>query len=138
MLQPFHFGPLGVEHQEKSESYPHGIGLQLQEERRQFHVAPTAVKDTLESFGCVKKHSQAQGRLSPKSELTLPDAAKKRFNIPAEASHYHFAYPLSGFNDDVGAGTEQTHESAGRSEPAFCLFAVGGFIYLNEKRRARG
>ena len=67
----------------------------------------------------------SRGYTSPPQELTMELHDRRLANVPLEASHFAWAFPLSGVAEarDRDAIAPQTKEEA------FALF--GGFVYLN-------
>jgi hypothetical protein len=70
----------------------------------------------------------ATAKLSPTYSITLPHKKRQLANIPAEATHYCFCYPL--------ATTYEWPEGVNKADPLLDLFQVGGFLYLQQERKA--
>jgi len=68
---------------------------------------------------------ELRGKMSPLSKVTLSTEAKEAVGIPADASHFAFAYPM----DHV----EDFFESFNLSAHPWAFFVLcGGFLYFNE------
>eukprot|EP01059_Diplonema_ambulator_P009872 TRINITY_DN19847_c0_g2_i7.p1 TRINITY_DN19847_c0_g2~~TRINITY_DN19847_c0_g2_i7.p1 ORF type:complete len:1592 (+),score=468.24 TRINITY_DN19847_c0_g2_i7:5214-9989(+) len=67
-----------------------------------------------------------EGRVSPSSLVTLPQAARRRAGIPRLAHSFVWAYPLPGINGLSGLNLDTNHA-------AVTFVTYGGFIYLDEE-----
>ena len=66
------------------------------------------------------------GRLSPASKVTLQGDDKQAADIPADAMHFAFAYPIAfeGDEKDLEGISPQS-----LADPKLALLALGGFVY---------
>jgi len=68
----------------------------------------------------------SRGYTSPPQVLTMEPHDRRLTNVPLEATHFAWAFPLSG----VAEAHDRDAIAAKTREEAFALF--GGFVYLNE------
>jgi len=82
------------------------------------------------------------GRLSPRSKVTLNDEAKQAAGIPANAATFAFAYPLVGASDLSLRSDPAEEVGAGGGRDTATLFlsflSFGGFVYWDERHRVCG
>jgi hypothetical protein len=65
-------------------------------------------------------------KLSPTYSVTLPHKKRQLANIPEEATHYCFCYPL--------ASSYAWPEGVNKADPLLDLFQVGGYVYLQQEK----
>jgi hypothetical protein len=86
---------------------------------------PAQIKRYLEHIG--QKEDSIKLCVAPASHLTLPDEKKYIANIPDEATHYCYCYPL--------ATTSVWPDGVEKGDPLLDLFHFGGFIYFDKAQQ---
>ena len=74
------------------------------------------------NFGSLADH----GVVAPAEKLSWDTQTREAFKIPANATHFAFAYPLAGFSEEAAKRKVELNDSTDR-----CLYfvGIGGFLF---------